>query len=115
MEILRTIYDIIRRNPLTTLFVIMLAVAAPGVFGFFAILILVPLIFAIIGYVVLMYRVRRVQKDMESRIRDAHKRGASSSTDPRATQSEGKVTVHIPPQEQRINDDVGEYIDFKEE
>ena len=29
--------------------------------------------------------------------------------------AQGKVTVHIPHQEPRINDQVGEYVDFKEE
>ena len=32
-----------------------------------------------------------------------------------AAKPEGKVTVHIPHQEPKVSDDVGEYVDFKEE
>ena len=46
-------------------------------------------------------------------MRDAQSR--RTSTNPGASKPEGKVTVHIPHQEPKVSDDVGEYVDFKEE
>ncbi len=119
MNFFSTIWEIIKRNPLTTLLVVMLAIAAPGVLGVFALILIIPLIIAVIGWFLVMYRVRKVQKSMEDQLRDHQRRtttgggtytGASSSTS-----SEGKVTVHVPHQEPKVSDDVGEYVDFKEE
>ena len=63
-----TLWEVIQRNPLTTLFVIMLAVAAPGVLGFFALILIIPLLIAVIGWIAVMYRVRKVQKNMEDQL-----------------------------------------------
>ena len=113
-----SLWEIIQRNPLTTLFVIMLAVAAPGVLGVFALILIIPLIIAIVGWFMVMYRVRKVQKSMDDQLRDHQRRtngGSTYSGNTSHTTSEGKVTVHIPQQEPRVSDDVGEYVDFKEE
>lgn len=108
------LYEIIRRNPLTTLLLVMLAVAAPGVFGVFALMLVVPLLIIAVGALAIMWRMRKVKQQMEEQLRDHHRRttGSTYTTD---TTSEGKVTVHIPPQEKRVNDGVGEYVDFREE
>ena len=108
------LYEIIRRNPLLTLLLVMLAIAAPGVFGIFALMLVVPLLIIVVGYLAIMWRVRKVKKQMDDQLRDHHRRttGSTYTTD---TTSEGKVTVHIPPQENRVSDGVGEYVDFREE
>lgn len=112
MGFFERLLDTMRRNPLTTVLLIMLIVAAPGVLGVFAIVLFIPLIVAIIGVVILLFRVRKIQKQMSGNGGgNTHNsqdggRGKSSKS--------GKVTLHIPPQEQRVNDDVGEYVPFKE-
>ena len=72
-----TLWEIIQRNPLTTLFVVMLAVAAPGVLGFFALILIIPLLIAVIGWFAVMYRVRKVQKSMDDQLRDHQRRTQS--------------------------------------
>ena len=113
-----TLWEVIQRNPLTTLFIIMLAVAAPGVLGFFALILIIPLLIAVIGWFAVMYRVRKVQKDMEDQLNNHRQRtsgtGQSGSSGGRASQ-DGKVTIHVPHHEPKVSDDVGEYVDFKEE
>lgn len=113
-----TLWEVIQRNPLTTLFVIMLAVAAPGVLGFFALILIIPLLIAVIGWFAVMYRVRKVQRDMEDQLNNHARRtgGAGRSDSSRGSASgDGKVTIHVPHHEPKVSDDVGEYVDFKEE
>ena len=113
-----TIWEIIQRNPLTTLLVIMLIVAAPQLLGFFALVLIIPLVILIIGALAIAWRIRKVRRDMESQFREADNRGAfrqRAGADTQGTEQEGKVTVHIPHQEPRVNDEVGEYVPFKEE
>ena len=112
-----TLWEIIQRNPLTTLFIIMLAVAAPGVLGFFALILIIPLLIAVIGWFAVMYRVRKVQKDMEDQLHNHHRRTQSGGYSHSAggAGTEGKVTVHVPKHEPRVSDDGGEYVPFKEE
>ncbi|MBQ9137824.1 MAG: hypothetical protein IJX65_04220 [Alistipes sp.] len=118
-SIFSAIWDIIQRNPLTTLFIVMLAIAAPGVLGVFALFLIIPLIIVLIGMIAVAFRVRKVRKQMDDHLRDAQRRGAfhtdPGSTPPPHNAPEGKVTVHVPKQEPRVNDDVGEYVSFKEE
>ena len=113
MNIFRTLLDIIRANPLTTVLVVMLLVAAPGVLGVFAIFLLIPLVLILIGWISIVYRARKVQKTMRDQMRDAQN-GGGYSGGTRTAKPEGKVTVHIPPQENKVSDDVGEYVSFKE-
>ncbi|MBQ1202027.1 MAG: hypothetical protein IIX59_08640 [Alistipes sp.] len=117
MDFFSTLWEIIKRNPLTTLFIIMLAVAAPGVLGVFALILIIPLIIAIIGWFMVMYRVRKVQKSMDDQLRDHQRRTQSGGYSHSAggAGTEGKVTVHVPKHEPRVSDDVGEYVPFKEE
>ena len=118
MNIFNTLLDIIRRNPLTTVLIIMLFVAAPGLLGVFALILIIPLIIAIVGWFLVMYRVRKVQKSMDDQLRNHQRRTAGNNTYTNSSTHstrEGKVTVHVPQQEQRVSEDVGEYVDFKEE
>ncbi len=115
MNILNTLLDIIRKNPLTTVLVIMLIVAAPGLLGAFALLLLVPIIILVVGAAIMLVRLRKVQRDMNKSMHDTQSRGAYTNTNPGGSKPEGKVTVHIPHQEPKVSDDVGEYVDFKEE
>ena len=111
MGFLSNLIDIIRRNPLTTLLVIMLLVAAPKLFGFIALLLLVPIIILVVGAAIVLVRLRKAQRDMQ----DTQSRGGFTGANSGSTKPDGKVTVHIPHQEPKVSDDVGEYVDFKEE
>lgn len=112
MRFFDILIDTIRRNPLTTVLIVMLIVAAPGVLGVFALFLLIPIISLLIGWIMIQYRVRKVKKSMEEQLRNHAEREGQRTTD--STKREGKVTVHIPPQEQKVSDDVGEYVSFKE-
>ena len=110
--------DIITRNPLTTLFLVMLFVAAPSLFGVLALIFLVPLLFLIIIVASMLWRVRRVQRQMEEQMRQQgfRQEQRTGNYGSRAeTRREGDVTLTAPQTEQRVSDDVGEYVPFTEE
>lgn len=119
----RILADIITRNPLTTLFLVMLMVAAPSLFGVLALILLVPIFALVIGVVTMMWRVRKVQQQMEEQMRQqgyqqGFRQGRADANFRRgraANRREGDVTLTATPTEQRINDDVGEYVTFTEE
>ena len=111
MKILTTLFDIVRRNPFTVLWLVMIIIAAPWLLGAFAIFLLIPLIIIAIFWVVILIRIRKVQKSM----RDAAQGGTYTAGQGNyGTKTDGKVTVHIPHQEPKVSEDVGEYVSFKE-
>lgn len=111
MGIFSNLIDIIRRNPFTTLFIVLLLVAAPKLLGVIALIILVPIVVLVVGAAIMLVRLRKVQRDMH----DAQSRGGFTNQGPSAKKPEGNVTVHIPHTEPKVSEDVGEYVDFKEE
>ena len=111
MRFFNTLIDTIRRNPLSTVLFVMLIVAAPGLLGIFALFLLIPLIFVLIGAVMIRYRLRKVQKSMEEQLKNHSQRTSGTKY---SSKGDAKVTVHIPHQEQKVSDDVGEYVSFKE-
>ena len=116
--ILNFIWEFIKRNPILTLFIVLFPIVAPQLLGLFALVLIIPLVILVIGALAIAWRIRKVRRDMESQFREADKRGAfrqNTGADNGGADSEGKVTVHIPHQEPRVNDEVGEYVPFKEE
>ena len=114
---LGTILDAIVRNPLTTIFVVLLMVAAPGIFGVFAVIIIVMMLLGLLSWAMLVWRLRRVQREAEEQMRNHAGGGAgrASGGGYRRARNEGDVTVHTPAhQEKRVSETVGEYVDFKE-
>lgn len=111
-----TILDVIVRNPLTTIFVVLLMVAAPGLFGAFAVVIIVLMLLGLLSWAALVWRLRRVQREAEEQMRNhAGGAGHTSGGGYRRARNEGDVTVHAPAhQEKRVSETVGEYVDFKE-
>lgn len=109
-----TIIDLIVRNPLTTLFFVVLMVAAPGIFGVFALIIVGLLLFGVLSWALLVWRLRRVQREVQDRMRSAHaqqQRGGAS----RPPRDEGDVRVVATElKEKRVSESVGEYVDFKD-
>lgn len=110
------IWEFIKRNPFLTLFIVMLAIAAPQVLGIFALILLIPLAAIIVIALVIAWRIHKLRKRVEDQMRGAQHQGtAGGYRTSTGSDAQGKVTVHIPHQEPRINDQVGEYVDFKEE
>ena len=86
-----------------------LAVAMPWTLIF-----IVPLALVALAPIWLVWRVQKAQKDMfggQTGANNTQQQGFGY----RKQNNEGKVTVvQSEPTEQRVNDDVGEYVDFKE-
>lgn len=110
------IWEFIKRNIFFLVLAAVLVVAAPWTLIF-----VVPILIIMLLPVILMWRVGRAQKKMN----DEFSRQAGDGHEGQQTQqqswrrggskSEGDVTVvQTEPTEQRVSDDVGEYVDFKE-
>ncbi len=119
MEIIKSLFaalaNFIRRNPLTVLFLAIIAVGAPWVLGVFALILLVPLLIGAISLVPLIRSMREAQRAAAEQQRRYG--GASYSRGRRRDdRREGDVTVVATeePAPKRVSDDVGEYVDFKE-
>lgn len=103
----------IRRNPLTFVLLLLLMVAAPWLFGVIALVFVAMAIVVLFSWLSIIWRVRDAQKRMEREFGNAeqNRRQDFRRTDTR----EGDVTVvATEPSRKRVNDDVGEYVDFKE-
>jgi hypothetical protein len=103
----------IRRNPLTFLVVLLLMLAAPWLFGVIALVFVVMALVALFSWLSIIWRVRDAQRQME---RDFDEAGGNRQRNYRRSGTkEGDVTVvATEPSRKRVNDDVGEYVDFKE-
>ena len=110
-----SLFGFIRRNPLTCLVLVALAVAFPPLFGFVLGAIIVLILLSVIGALLLLWRLRSVKRTMEEQIRDAEARNEGFYQSSR--KEEGDISVHRTSSapEKKINSDVGEYVDFEEE
>ena len=110
----------VSRNPLTTIIIVMLLVFAPSVFGvlFIGVIVLLLLTLAIPAF--LLFRLRRASRNFQEQAR--HKSQQSYSQRKYNQQgysqpkSEGDVKVHATTQQpqKRVNDNVGDYVEFEE-
>ena len=90
------IVGFVRRNPLTCVILLLIAVVAPSLFGFMLYVILGMVLVSIISALIFAWRLRRMQRQMEEQFR----------------QHESEYTRY---DRRNVSDDVGEYVDFKEE
>ena len=107
------IWDFVKRNIFAIVLIVTLVVAAP-----WSLIFVLPVAIFFLVLLVVIWRVRRQQQKMfdEAR-RQAGEQYQQSQHSwwRRAHKSEGEVTVVQTEQpEQRVSDDVGEYVDFKE-
>ncbi len=126
-DIADALVGFVRRNPLTVLVILLLALGAPALLRGIAFFIL----YAIMGFVLLViglmiyfrWRIRRVQRQMEERF-------GEGGFDPRGfggapfggarhrgeTRREGDVEVRRTAEapEKRVSNDVGDYVEFEE-
>ena len=105
--------EFIKRNIFTIVIIVTLCVAMPWL-GY---IIALPIIFVAIIAVMISWRLHKLQRQMRDEAgRAGHQHsGANGSGWYRRKREEGEVTVVQTEQtEQKVSDDVGEYVDFKE-
>jgi ABC-type bacteriocin/lantibiotic exporter with double-glycine peptidase domain len=110
----------VSRNPLTTIIIVMLLVFAPSVFGvlFIGVIVLLLLTLAIPAF--LLFRLRRASRNFQEQARHESQQSYSQReyTQQGYSQpkSEGDVKVHATTQQpqKRVNDNVGDYVEFEE-
>ena len=119
--IIDSIVEWIKRNPLTCILLVMIAVFAPGLYGaiFIGIGIVVLLLLAI--PIIGIFKLRRMSRKIEDDARQQQGFGGQgfggfAGQNRTRTSNEGEVKVYTTEEatEKRVNDKVGEYVDFEE-
>lgn len=121
-QIIEGVFEFVRRNPLFCLMVVMLALLAPSLLTGIALVVLYLLLglvlFGVVILLMIRWRFRRLQRQMEEQMRGASQRGHGQGYGPGSSSrpAEGEVRVHITSEtpEKRISEDVGDYVEFEE-
>jgi ABC-type bacteriocin/lantibiotic exporter with double-glycine peptidase domain len=108
------IWELIKRNIFFIVLAAVLVVAAPWTLIF-----VIPVLIIILLPAILMWRVSSAQRKMydeaANQAGDHRESQQSHRAWRRRAKNEGEVTIiRTEPTEQRVSDDVGEYVDFKE-
>ena len=105
----------VSRNPLTTIIIVMLLVFAPSFFGALLIGIVVLALILLAIPLFMLFRLRRASRNFQEQARHESQQSYSqqSYSQPK---SEGDVKVHATTQQpqKRVNDNVGDYVEFEE-
>ena len=115
-----SIINYIQRNPLTTIIIVMLIVFAPSAFGALLVGVAVVLLLLLAIPIYMLYRVRRMSRKMEDQAREqSQQRGFYGRTNTQSDygrSAEGEVRVHTTSEhpQKRVNENVGDYVDFEE-
>lgn len=119
--IIDSIVGFVNRNPLTTIIIVMLLVFAPSFFGALLIGVAILILITLAIPLFMLFRLRRMGRKIEDEARqNTQHRGFYGNTQQRGfhnkTTSEGDVKVHSTTQQppKRVNDDVGDYVEFEE-
>ena len=121
--IIDSIVEWIRRNPLTSILLVMIAVFAPGLYGaiFIGIGIVILLLLAIPIFGI--FKLRRMSRKMEEQANQTGQQqqrqgfgsfGGHGFGKKQNNEGEVKVYTTTSTPEKRVSDDVGEYVDFEE-
>lgn len=124
--IIDALAEFVRRNPIFTLIVVVLALTAPALLKGIALFVL----YLVLGFLVLVFlvsllfrwRIRRVQRQMEEQFGAGgfggagYGSGRSARTEGSRRQQEGEVKVYRTSEtpEKRVSEDVGDYVEFEE-
>lgn len=124
--IIDALAEFVRRNPIFTLIVVVLALTAPALLKGIALFVL----YLVLGFLVLVFlvsllfrwRIRRVQRQMEEQFGAGGFGGAGfgsgrgARTEGSSRQQEGEVKVYRTSEtpEKRVSEDVGDYVEFEE-
>lgn len=115
-----SIINYIQRNPLTTIIIVMLIVFAPSAFGALIVGVGIVLLLLLANPLYMLYRVRRMSRKMESEMHEqSQQRRYYTRTDTHSgygRTDEGRVRVHTTSEQppKRVNENVGDYVDFEE-
>ena len=110
----------VSRNPLTTIIIVMLLVFAPSFFGALLIGVVVLVLILLAIPLFMLFRLRRASRNFQEQARHESQQSYSqreytqqSYSQPK---SEGDVKVHATTQQpqKRVNDNVGDYVEFEE-
>ena len=104
----RVLWEFVKRHSLAIVIVAVLAIAAWP----WTLIVIIPGLFIVIGLLATIWKMRRNFQNMHQHM---HQQQEPRSNSRAKNKTEGKVTIVQTEQaEQRVNDDVGEYVDFKE-
>lgn len=110
----------VSRNPLTTIIIVMLLVFAPSFFGALLIGVVVLALILLAIPLFMLFRLRRASRNFQEQARHESQQSYSQReynqhgySQPK---SEGDVKVHATTQQpqKRVNDNVGDYVEFEE-
>ena len=116
-----SIVEAFKNTPLFVFVILALAVAAPSLLGYMLYAILGLVVLGLVAFGILAWRMQRVQREVMDQFRKQGEKSGhqqySYRSSRRKAQNEGDVSIHATTAmpEKRISDDVGEYVDFKEE
>ena len=124
-SIIEALARFVQRHPLTTLFIVVLALIAPallrGIALFVLWLVFGLLVLVVAGALFFRWRIRAVQREMERQFGEGFDPRPGSGFGSRfaggaAGGREGEVKVHRTPgaPDKRVSSDVGDYVDFEE-
>ncbi len=124
--IIDALAEFVRRNPIFTLIIVVLALTAPALLKGIALFVL----YLVLGFLVLVFlvsllfrwRIRRVQRQMEEQFGAGgfggagfgSGRGARAEGNQRQQEGEVKVYRTSETPEKRVSEDVGDYVEFEE-
>lgn len=115
-RILYGLTEFVRRNPVTCLVLLILAVAAPsvvvGIANFIFYVMLTFLLLAAVLVLLLRYRIGRLRREMERN--GASQRGRTYTWSSRRSEGDVKVYKTSGTPEKRVSGSVGEYVEFEE-
>lgn len=116
--IIDSIVGFVQRNPLTTIILIMLMVFAPSALGAIVIGVGIALLVLLLIPIFMLYRLRRAGRKFEEQMREQARQGGfyNNTQQQHQQQDTGNVKVYTTNEQprKRINDDVGDYVDFEE-
>lgn len=116
--IIDSIVGFVQRNPLTTIILIMLMVFAPSALGAIVIGVGIALLVLLLIPIFMLYRLRRAGRKFEEQMREQARQGGfyNNTKQQHQQQDTGNVKVYTTNEQprKRINDDVGDYVDFEE-
>ena len=110
----------ISRNPLTTIIIVMLLVFAPSFFGALLIGVVVLVLILLAIPLFMLFRLRRASRNFQEQARHESQQSYSqreyNQQGYSQSKSEGDVKVHATTQQpqKRVNDNVGDYVEFEE-
>ena len=123
--IIDALAEFVRRNPIFTLIVVVLALTAPALLKGIALFVL----YLVLGFLVLVFlvsllfrwRIRRVQRQRGEQsgaggCGAGYGSGRGARTEGSSRQQEGEVKVYRTSEtpEKRVSEDVGDYVEFEE-